>query len=115
MTDFARTWRKTLMVEGTSHGYYSLLSAQSEKRYAGLAHLPFPLRLVAENLLRHADRPDVEAEMLAALALRIRRTNGTVGEMPVRCRIDTRGELDCYRYGGLLPQVYRAFVARARG
>jgi len=35
---------------------------------AGLAQLPFSLRILAENLLRHADAPDVEPGMLAALA-----------------------------------------------
>lgn len=47
-----------------------------------------------------------------SLTLQIRRASGAVDEVPLTCRIDTQEELGFYRYGGMLPQVYRKFVAR---
>jgi aconitate hydratase len=46
------------------------------------------------------------------LTLRIRRTSGAIDTVPVVCRIDTQEELGHYRHGGILPQIYRDFVAR---
>jgi len=45
------------------------------------------------------------------LSLRITRKNGTVDEIPVRCRIDTPIEIDYYQHGGILPFVLRQLVA----
>jgi aconitate hydratase len=47
----------------------------------------------------------------AELTLRVRRSSGTVHEVPVTCRIDTEEELLYYRHGGILPYVYRQLVA----
>ena len=43
---------------------------------------------------------------------RIRRADGTVHEIPLRCRIDTADEADYYRHGGILHYVLRG-LARA--
>ena len=47
------------------------------------------------------------------LVLRITRKDGTVEQVPVRCRIDTPIEIDYYQHGGILPYVLRQIVARA--
>ncbi len=46
------------------------------------------------------------------LVLRITRKNGTVENVPVRCRIDTPIEIDYYQHGGILPYVLRQIVAK---
>ena len=48
----------------------------------------------------------------AALTLRVHRTDGSVDDVPVICRIDTDEELMYYRHGGVLPYVYRELVAQ---
>jgi aconitate hydratase len=45
------------------------------------------------------------------LTLRITRKDGTVEDVPVRCRIDTPIEIDYYQHGGILPFVLRQLVA----
>jgi aconitate hydratase len=47
------------------------------------------------------------------LALRITRNDGSVEDVPVRCRIDTPIEIDYYQHGGILPYVLRQLVAKA--
>ena len=47
------------------------------------------------------------------LTLRITRKDGTVENVPVRCRIDTPIEIDYYQHGGILPFVLRQLVAKA--
>ena len=47
------------------------------------------------------------------LILRITRKGGEVGDVVVRCRIDTPIEIDYYQHGGILPYVLRQIVARA--
>ena len=47
------------------------------------------------------------------LTLRITRKDGKVGNVPVRCRIDTPIEIDYYQHGGILPYVLRQLVAKA--
>ena len=46
------------------------------------------------------------------LTLEVRRKNGEVTAVPVRCRIDTPIEIDYYRHGGILPYVLRQILAR---
>ena len=56
-------------VAGTKYRYWSLpATAAADAALAGLARLPFSLRILAENLLRHADASDVKPDMLRALA-----------------------------------------------
>jgi len=45
------------------------------------------------------------------LTLEIRRADGRVDHVPVRCRIDTPIEIDYYQHGGILPFVLRQLVA----
>ncbi|MEJ1971580.1 MAG: hypothetical protein WDM96_03460 [Lacunisphaera sp.] len=45
------------------------------------------------------------------LTLRITRQDGTQGDVPVTCRIDTPIEVDYYQHGGILPYVLRQIVA----
>jgi aconitate hydratase len=47
------------------------------------------------------------------LTLWVRRRNGSVENVPVRCRIDTPIELEYYRHGGILPYVLRQLLAKA--
>jgi aconitate hydratase len=47
------------------------------------------------------------------LTLKITRKDGTVDNVPVRCRIDTPIEIDYYQHGGILPFVLRQLVAAA--
>jgi aconitate hydratase len=47
------------------------------------------------------------------LTLRITRADGSVENVPVRCRIDTPIEIDYYQHGGILPYVLRQLVAKA--
>ncbi len=47
------------------------------------------------------------------LTLKIRRQDGTVENVAVRCRIDTPIEIDYYQHGGILPYVLRQLVAKA--
>jgi aconitate hydratase len=46
------------------------------------------------------------------LTLKITRRDGTVANVPVRCRIDTPIEIDYYQHGGILPYVLRQIVAK---
>jgi len=55
---------------------------------------------------------DAAFEPGARLTLRIRRASGSTSEIPVTARIDTAEELEYYRQGGILPQVYRELVRR---
>jgi aconitate hydratase len=47
------------------------------------------------------------------LTLKITRKDGSVENVPVRCRIDTPIEIDYYQHGGILPFVLRQLVAAA--
>jgi len=47
------------------------------------------------------------------LTLRITRKDGSVENVPVRCRIDTPIEIDYYQHGGILPYVLRQLIAKA--
>jgi len=47
------------------------------------------------------------------LTLKITRQDGSVEDVPVRCRIDTPIEIDYYQHGGILPYVLRQLVSKA--
>ncbi len=68
MKDVARRVGDALSVDGARYRFFSLPQAAADAAYAGLGQLPFSLRVIAENLLRHADNPDINEGMLAALA-----------------------------------------------
>jgi aconitate hydratase len=44
--------------------------------------------------------------------LRIHRKDGSVQQVPVRCRIDTPIEIEYYQYGGILPYVLTQLLAK---
>jgi aconitate hydratase len=47
------------------------------------------------------------------LTLKITRKDGSVENVPVKCRIDTPIEIDYYQHGGILPYVLRQLIAKA--
>jgi aconitate hydratase len=76
--------------------------------------LPLELRdvRVADLALDGSEVLDIEGitqslQPAALLKLCIHRTDGTVTDVRVTARIDTADELEQYRHGGILPQVYR--------
>ncbi len=56
---------------------------------------------------------DADIKPQQDLTLKITRKDGTVENVPVRCRIDTPIEIDYYQHGGILPFVLRQLVAKA--
>jgi aconitate hydratase len=68
MNDIFSRAVQELAVGGACHRYVSLRAIEAAPQYAGLARLPFSLRVLAENLARHAGAPEVDAGMLAAMA-----------------------------------------------
>ena len=68
-----------LVAAGATYRYWSVPAAALDPALRGLTALPFSLRVLAENLLRHTDAPDVDPAMVRALA------SGTRGiEIPLR-------------------------------
>jgi aconitate hydratase len=55
--------------------------------------------------------PDLKPQQ--DLTLKVTRKDGSVENVPVRCRIDTPIEIDYYQHGGILPYVLRQLVAKA--
>ncbi|NBQ83903.1 MAG: aconitate hydratase, partial [Alphaproteobacteria bacterium] len=45
------------------------------------------------------------------VTLKATKTDGAVVEAALKCRIDTAGEADYYRHGGILPYVLRSLAA----
>ena len=64
---FSRALRN-LDAGGERYHYISLRVLEEAPQLASLAQLPFSLRVLAENLARHAALPEVNAAMLEALA-----------------------------------------------
>src|SRR5947199_4945501 len=58
--------RKSLKVGGKSYNYFSL--AAVEKEVGDLSRLPFALRILMENLVRHEDGTTVKRDDIAAFA-----------------------------------------------
>jgi len=58
--------RKTLKVGNKSYTYFSLASAQ--KKVGDLSRLPYSLKVLMENLLRHEDGSSVRAADIEAFA-----------------------------------------------
>ncbi len=59
--------RRTLTVGGAAYEYYSLPDAE-KNGLAGIARLPFSLKVLLENLLRHEDGRTVTADDIRAMA-----------------------------------------------
>jgi aconitate hydratase len=78
--------RKTLAVEGKSYVYYSLPVAEANG-LAGISKLPFSMKVLLENLLRHEDgrtvtKADIEA--MAAWLVNRGKTDKEIGFRPAR-------------------------------
>ncbi|MCW5696269.1 MAG: aconitate hydratase AcnA [Bauldia sp.] len=58
--------RRTLAVDGKSYDYFSLVEAE-KNGLKGLSQLPFSLKVLAENLLRHEDGRSVKADDIRAI------------------------------------------------
>ncbi len=60
--------RRTLKVDGEKYDYFSLKKAEANG-LAGISGLPFSLKVLLENLLRHEDGRSVTADDIRAMAL----------------------------------------------
>ncbi|MBM3629018.1 MAG: aconitate hydratase AcnA, partial [Alphaproteobacteria bacterium] len=65
-TDTLKT-RRTLTIDGRSYEYFSLAAAE-QAGLAGISRLPFSMKVLLENLLRHEDGRSVTLYDLKAVA-----------------------------------------------
>jgi len=77
--------RKTLEAGGKTFTYFSLREAE-KNGLAGIARLPFSLKVLLENLLRHEDGRTVTADDIRAIAgwLKERRSDREIAYRPAR-------------------------------
>ncbi len=77
--------RRTLDVEGQTYTYFSLVEAE-KNGLAGISTLPFSLKVLLENLLRHEDGRSVTAEDIKAMStwLQERRSSQEIAFRPAR-------------------------------
>jgi aconitate hydratase len=77
--------RRTLDVDGRSYDYFSLAAAE-QAGLAGIARLPYSLKILLENLLRHEDGRSVTVDDLKAVAawVEARRSDREIGYRPAR-------------------------------
>jgi aconitase A len=59
-TPFAIDCVRELKVGGRNFRYFSLPAAAQDPALSGLTRLPFSQRILAENLLRNANTPEVK-------------------------------------------------------
>jgi aconitate hydratase len=83
----------------------------------GVLPLQFPEGVSHESLKIKGDEVfdltglDQGVSPKMTVTLTIRRADGTTDEVPLLCRIDTEGEAEYYRHGGILPYVLRGLAA----
>ncbi len=77
--------RRTLTVGSASYDYYSLPDAE-KNGLAGISRLPFSLKVLLENLLRHEDGRTVTADDIRAMAawLSTRKSDREIAFRPAR-------------------------------
>ena len=75
--------RKTLAVGTKSYTYWSLKAV--EKEVGDLSRLPFSLRILMENLVRHEDGTTVKKEDIAAFADWVKNGGKSTKEINFRC------------------------------
>ena len=77
--------RRTLTVGSATYDYYSLPDAE-KNGLAGISRLPFSLKVLLENLLRHEDGRTVSADDIRAMAewLTTRTSNREIAFRPAR-------------------------------
>jgi len=68
VTDSRRETLDQFVLKGTPYRYYSLPKLAAREATGGFERLPFSLRILGENLIRHAGEADVASGMLEALA-----------------------------------------------
>ena len=83
-TDSLKT-RRTLSVNGAEYDYFSIAAA-SEGGLGDLSRLPYSLKVLLENLLRHEDGRSVTTDDIKAVAawLRDRRSDQEIAYRPAR-------------------------------
>ena len=77
--------RRTLSVDGKTFEYFSLVAAE-QAGLKGIARLPYSLKILLENLLRHEDGRSVTVDDLKAVAawVEARRSDREIGYRPAR-------------------------------
>ena len=60
--------RRTLKLDGEKYDYFSLTEAEANG-LAGISSLPFSLKVLLENLLRHEDGRTITADDIKGVAL----------------------------------------------
>ncbi len=77
--------RRTLDVEGQTYTYFSLVEAE-KNGLTGISTLPFSLKVLLENLLRHEDGRSVTADDIKAMStwLQQRRSSQEIAFRPAR-------------------------------
>ena len=77
--------RKSLTVEGKSYDYFSIPAAEAAG-LAGLSRLPFSLKVLLENLLRHEDGKTVTVDDIKAMSawLETRTSEQEIAYRPAR-------------------------------
>ncbi|MFO7478522.1 MAG: aconitate hydratase AcnA, partial [Methyloceanibacter sp.] len=77
--------RRTLKVDGVKYDYFSLIEAEANG-LEGIASLPFSLKVLLENLLRHEDGRSVTADDIRAMAewLKERKSDREIAFRPAR-------------------------------
>ena len=75
--------RKTLAVGSKSYTYWSLKAV--EKEVGDLSRLPFSLRILMENLVRHEDGTTVKKADIAAFADWVKNGGKSTKEINFRC------------------------------
>ncbi|HMK40711.1 MAG TPA: aconitase family protein, partial [Methyloceanibacter sp.] len=77
--------RRTLDVDGKAYDYFSLKEAEANG-LVGIGNLPFSLKVLLENLLRHEDGRTVTADDIRAVALWLqeRRSDREIAFRPAR-------------------------------
>ncbi|MGH6876070.1 MAG: aconitase family protein, partial [Rhizomicrobium sp.] len=77
--------RKTLKVGGKSYAYYSLAAAEKHG-LGGIARLPYSLKVLLENLLRHENGATTTADDIRAVAgwIRKKRSDREIAFRPAR-------------------------------
>ncbi len=77
--------RRTLSVAGKTYDYFSLAAAE-RAGLAGIGRLPYSLKILLENLLRHEDGRSVTVDDLKAVAAwaEARRSDREIGYRPAR-------------------------------
>lgn len=83
--EFHKSTQQTLAVNGRKYHYYSLPAAEQAGLH-GLSRLPFTLKILLENLLRHLDGHTVTLDDIKAIVdwLKLKTSNREIAYRPAR-------------------------------